>query len=315
VTTIAPSRDFVHTSAAQPHPERARGILEQHPEVRSLYGRNPWTAVVVVALVAFQVASAWLLSHTGWVWVVVAAYVVGAFVSHGLFVLIHDCAHNLALRWKSGNLALAIVGDLALGFPSAITFRHYHLLHHANQGDYDLDADIAGRTEARLVGNVVWRKFLWLGGLGFMQGLRPLRVTVAKTRDAWVVANFTVIAAVDVAIVLLWGPKALVYLVLATVFALGLHPVGGRWIQEHVVTAPDQETYSYYGPLNRVAFNVGYHNEHHDFPGIPWHRLPALRALARETYDPLVSYRSWTGLVVRFLRDPSLGPWSRMVRP
>ncbi|NBV52103.1 MAG: hypothetical protein EBR83_00980, partial [Verrucomicrobia bacterium] len=61
------------------------------------------------------------------------------------------------------------------------------------------------------------------------------------------------IAAVDVAIVLLWGPKALVYLVLATVFALGLHPVGGRWIQEHVVTAPDQETYSYYGPLNRVA--------------------------------------------------------------
>lgn len=122
------------------------------------------------------------------------------------------------------------------------------------------------------------------------------------------------VVGIDVAIVVLVGPWALVYLVLSTVFALGLHPVGGRWIQEHFVTEPGQETYSYYGPLNPLALNVGYHNEHHDFAGIPWNRLPRLRALAPEKYDTLVSYRSWSALVVRFIRDPSLSLYRRITR-
>ena len=102
---------------------------------------------------------------------------------------------------------------------------------------------------------------------------------------------------------------------LSSIFSIGLHPVGARWIQEHYLTFPgDQETFSYYGPVNVVGFNVGYHNEHHDLMRVPWSRLPALRRLAPELYEPLRCHRSWSRLLVRFIFDPSLSLYSRMTR-
>jgi sphingolipid delta-4 desaturase len=71
--------------------------------------------------------------------------------------------------------------------------------------------------------------------------------------------------------------------------------------------APGQPTNSYYGTLNWFSFFVGYHVEHHDFPGIPWYRLPALRRIASEHYDSLAQVRSLVGLGYRFLTDPSHG--------
>ena len=96
---------------------------------------------------------------------------------------------------------------------------------------------------------------------------------------------------------------------------LGLHPLGGRWIQEHYTTRAGQETYSYYGPLNKICFNMGFHNEHHDFPAVPWNKLPELRRIAPESYDSLKSYDSWVGVLRHFIFDRSMSAYSRMVHP
>ena len=86
------------------------------------------------------------------------------------------------------------------------------------------------------------------------------------------------------------------YFIVSLMMSISLHPLAGHHIAEHVVFVGEAETYSYYGILNKLTWNVGYHNEHHDFPNIPWSRLEALRRMAPECrYWPekrLISMRS-----------------------
>jgi len=104
-------------------------------------------------------------------------------------------------------------------------------------------------------------------------------------------------------------------LLLSFCFSIGLHPLGARWIQEHYLTRnEEQETFSYYGVLNTVAFNVGFHNEHHDFPSIPWNRLPQVKKSAPAHYDTLQYHKSWTKLFFRFLFDREISLFNRILR-
>jgi len=90
--------------------------------------------------------------------------------------------------------------------------------------------------------------------------------------------------------------------------------LAAHWVHEHYTFEGDQETHSYYGPLNAVTCNVGYHVEHHDFPGVPGSRLPELHQGAREWYEPLAREESWVRLLWRFITDDTMGHHRRVVR-
>ncbi len=308
---------FLQSHLDQPHPERTRRILEAHPEVRDLIGRTRWTAAILVLVVAIQVALAWLFGKLGlqcWWAALAAAWCIGAFANHSLYVVIHEAAHNLIFKRRSWNRWAAILADLPNVFPAAIGFQVYHLKHHAHQGVYDLDADIANRWEARLIGSSVLGKAIWQLFFPVFQLTRPPRLRSIRMWSWWSAANVAAGLAFDAAIYLLCGANGLLYLFGSFVFAVGFHPLGARWIQEHYTLDPKQETFSYYGSLNFLALNVGYHNEHHDFPSVPWIRLPKLKALAPEFYENLEAHRSWVRLWLRFLFDPRYTLFGRVER-
>jgi sphingolipid delta-4 desaturase len=121
--------------------------------------------------------------------------------------------------------------------------------------------------------------------------------------------------------------KALAYLIFSSFLAGSLHPCAGHFIAEHYVfekqpegakdpltNTPIPETFSYYGPLNFFTYNVGLHNEHHDFPAVPWTRLPALHELAKEFYADLPRHESWIGVIWQFVWDKEVGMTCRVKR-
>jgi sphingolipid delta-4 desaturase len=233
-------------------------------------------------------------------------------VNQALLLAIHELSHNLAFPRPWQNRLFAVFINLPVGVPVAETFRYYHLLHHVHQGDERLDTDLPTELEGRVVQGRL-SKTLWLAMQGFAYALRPLLVHPKKPSAAEV-ANLLVQLAFDIAIFHFWGIKALAYLPIGSLIVMGLHPVAGHYISEHYVFREGQETYSYYGPLNRVTFNVGYHNEHHDFPFIPGSRLAELRRIAPEFYDNLMHHDSWTATLWNYVTRPSLGGHSRIKR-
>jgi len=303
-------------SYGEPHAARGRQMLTAHPELRALAGPTPTSAVWTLALVVAQLGLAlWLGPMRWYVWLP-CAYVVGATIDHALWALIHDCTHNLVFRSRTANRFVAILANVPLVVPGAISFAKYHLLHHRHMGDLEFDAGIPGPTESRVVGRSSVTKAAWVAGTILIQGIvRPRRLTRVRLLDGWTLANILVQFGCIVLLAVWAGGAPFTYLVASTVFAIGLHPLGARWIQEHFALVPDQETYSYYGPLNKVSFNVGYHNEHHDLVTIPWSRLPQVRRIAPEFYEGLHSYTSWTALLTRFLRDPNITLFNAIVRP
>lgn len=307
---------FCHVQYAQPHPQRSRQILAAHPEVKKLFGNHPSSAIHIGVIVATQIAAAVAMRHSP-IWLILAvSYFIGAFANHAMWVMIHEASHNLIFKRGWANRVISIVANLPIVFASAVSFQKYHLVHHRYQGEMMYDADLPAEWEARLVGNSPVRKSLWLLFFFVIEGIcRPLRIRSVKPLCRWVVLNNLVEYGFLASLGVLFGWKADLYLFLSTFFSIGLHPCGARWIQEHFVFKPGQETYSYYGPINRVNYQIGHHNEHHDLPMVAWPHLPKLRKMAPEFYDTLHYHTSYTRLLLDFIFRRDISLYSRVTRP
>lgn len=310
---------FIDGVGVNPHPGRGQAILRAHPEARDLAGRNRWTAVLALALVGLQLGGAWLLVRfdVSWPWIVVLAATVGAQLVHALYAVVHETAHRLVFHARWGNRLVALLCNVPLVAPFTVLLSHYHLVHHRRQGQLGRDPDLPSAWERRWFAGGPGRKLLYMALFPLLQLFRPIHPDDRISwRDPWLVANVLVQLAAAVVITMALGAPALLYL-LASVYCWGgPHPVlFARFVQEHFITTNDgHETHSYYGPLNHLTLNVGYHVEHHDLPGIPWHRLPALTRLAPTFYADRVKHRSWWRLGWQFIVDDDVQVASRVAR-
>jgi sphingolipid delta-4 desaturase len=320
-------RDFFWTYTEEPHRTRRLAIIKAHPEVTKLCGPEPLTKYVVLAVVALQILCAYLVRNKPFFslpyWAL--AYVVGATANQNLFLAIHEISHNLAFRSPTANRIFAIIANLPIAVPYSASFRPYHLTHHKSLGVDGLDTDLPTAFEAVFLDSILGKAFFCTFQI-FFYAIRPM--AVYRVPFTWVSAtNVSTQVLFDFVILQTLGKNALLYFLLSSFLAGSLHPLAGHFIAEHYVYStvtptqkdpdnkiPIPETYSYYGIGNFFTYNVGLHNEHHDFPAVPWTRLPKLHEIAKEFYGDLPQHRSWSYVIWQFIFDKNVGLQCRVKR-
>ena len=275
-------------------------------------------------------------------WFVFTAYAIGATANQNLFLAIHEISHNLAFKTPLANRVFAIFANLPIGIPYSAAFRvsvewmidqtailiveqPYHLTHHKSLGVDGLDTDLPTALEAFCLDSVLGKAFFCTFQILFY-ALRPMMVYKLPVTQLHLY-NILAQTLFDCLLVRYAGAASLMYLLMSSFFAGSLHPCAGHFIAEHYVfdrqpksartsgnLLPIPETFSYYGPLNKLTYNVGFHNEHHDFPAVPWTRLPALHEIAMEFYADLPLHKSWIWVIWQFIWDKEVGLWCRVKR-
>ncbi|MBN3270493.1 DEGS1 desaturase, partial [Polyodon spathula] len=243
-------------------------------------GADPHLKWIVSGMVFTQLLACYLVKDLSWKWVLFWAYAFGGCVNHSMTLAIHDISHNVAFGNKQArwNRWFAMFANLPIGMPYSASFKKYHIDHHRYLGGDGLDVDIATDWEGWFFCSPA-RKLVWLFLQPLFYALRPLYVN-PKPITRLEISNAVVQFMADFIIYYLWGLKPVVYLVAGSILGMGLHPISGHFIAEHYMFSKGYETYSYYGPLNYITFNVGYHMEHHDFPSIPGSKLPLVSTIS-----------------------------------
>jgi sphingolipid delta-4 desaturase len=296
----------------EPHYSRRKEILARYPQVKELYGTHRNTVWWILFLVSLQLLSAYLIRDVAW-WVLLpVAYVWGGTINHSLFLVVHEVSHNLLFDTPFWNTAFLYVANLPVPAAFAVSFQKYHRLHHMYLGGKGLDPDLPTNLEGRMFATPFTKAiFLFIQVITY--ALRPI-ITQPLPPTQGEIINWLVQLTADSLIVYFWGWQSLGYLLLSTFLGGSLHPMAGHFIAEHYTFEKSFDTYSYYGLGNLLAWNVGYHVEHHDFPRIPWARLPDLKKMAPEFYVNRPFHTSWSGTMWRFIWDEKVTPFSRVLR-
>lgn len=306
------------------HQRRRQAIQQEFPAVQKLVGPDSRTQYYAYALVIIQVWVAYIVRDS-FLGAVILGITFSPYVGFAVLTLIHEVSHSLVFSIPLYNRLLGIFTNVVFLAPLSEVFRQHHNMHHSHLGDVKKDVDVPGEREMRVVGNSALLKMVWLI---FSVFILPIR-SVKKLPVKWgplMVLNWVVCLSFTFFVLYLSLP-AFVYLILGMALSQSMHPANARQVQRHIKLNTKEKggagytedantplhkyklnTYSYYGGMNFLTLNVGFHVEHHDFGNIAWTRLPELRRIAGEKWYPTKAAYHTRGVseIISFITNPQI---------
>jgi len=230
-----------------------------------------------------------------------------------LFTLSHECTHQTPFRSKWLNEAAGHFCALAIALPF-VWFRYFHLAHHKYTNDPERDPELehGGRPGTLsqwlryLSGWGYWRAMagtLWRNAFGTISAsYLPRRRHTDMRLEARVLLMIYAAALLS----LLLSPLVLWLWIVPLL--VGQPVLRAYLLAEHGLCPPvanmlENSRTTFTNRLVRfLAWNMPYHAEHHSFPNVPFHQLPAFHAITRahlkSTSD---GYTEFTGDYLRQL--------------
>lgn len=256
--------------------------------------------LVQLALLAVAVATVLTLAGGPW-WALAPAVVVCGLLFATLFAPLHECSHGTAFRSRRAN---ALVPWLSAGplFWPPTAYREFHFEHHRHTHCPQRDPEIAAGGERFAMWPVLVHEYLAVGSgvllllmrsgtlLFFALGapdrwwdkVAPFIRQRCRRRVAWesrvMVCGY---AAIALAAWYWWPALGWVALSLvATHSALALYLASEHTGCPTTGSIFDRTRSIQSNRLVRyLMWNMPYHAEHHAYPSVPFHALPALRRL------------------------------------
>ncbi|MBI1170694.1 fatty acid desaturase [bacterium] len=203
-----------------------------------------------------------------------------------LFTLEHETTHRTPFAHAGLNDWVGRACGLVLLLPFA-WFRYFHLAHHRHTNLPGLDPELAG-AKPQTLRQWLWHVSgipYWIAEAGLLLGLArgnvqaaylPARALPGMQREAQVMLALYALAlgSLFVTPVLLW--LWIVPVVLGQPF-LRLYLLAEHGDCPMVANMLENTRTTFTNRIVRfLAWNMPYHVEHHAYPAVPFHRLPAL---------------------------------------
>ena len=222
-----------------------------------------------------------------------------ALMAHGiilafLFSPLHETIHRTAFKARRSNDAAAWLCGLSLILPPEF-FRAFHFTHHRTTQDPARDPELAAPKPANLA------QYLWLAsGLPYWREriATLLRHASGRAEESFIVERLrpaivrearivlAVYGAIVIASVLLESWAAVLYWVLPALLgqpALRLYLMAEHTGCPLVPGMLENSRTTRSNPLVRaLTWNMPFHAEHHAYPALPFHALPAAHELLKE---------------------------------
>lgn len=265
------------------------------PEVRDLSVRSDLRGAAQIGIQFALIAGAgWMVVVSG-PWTLLPALVLLGVTQSALFAPTHETMHLTAFANRRAN---AVVGWLA-ACPSLLNWHFYtlfHLAHHRFTQDPKRDPELNPPPPAALDSYLLrvlavnyWRaraKVLvdcWRGDLSRYSYIAPAshRRVIASVR--WMCALVAVTALGSAMLFGWWVPivfwilPQLIGQVFLRLYLLTEH-TGCEEVANGLVNTRTTLTN---GATRLLMWNMSYHTEHHLYPSIPFHRLPAAHQAVR----------------------------------